>query len=240
MPSITAAAAKKVVVACDTAFVRDRFTGALEGAGHSATAVGTGADLVARVGRHAGDIDLVILDLRLPQTPGLDLVRELGRIEGFRAPIVVFSGTIANAAEVRELSVLGVAGYVNEYTSSEHIVPSLAPYLFPEHHNRRGGPRVVLGIPVAYRLGNTIASAVTINISPGGVAIRTTSPLEPGQTVRIRFRLPGHQKDLEAEAQVTWVDRLVGMGLQFTRLEAPDQESIGEFVHLHFFSSPKT
>ena len=239
MLSTTVSAAKSVIVAGDAAFVRDRFKTALEGAGYRASTVVTGTDLMALVRDHAGDVDLVVLDLRLPDTSGLDLVRNLCGIEGFRAPIVIFSGTIANAAEVRELSALGVSGYVNEYTAVEHIVPSLAPHLFPDHHNRRGGPRVVLGIPVAYRLGNTIAAALMLNIGQSGLAIRTTSPLEQGATVRVRFRLPGHKKDVDAEARVAWVDRRTGMGLQFTRLDAPDHESIDEFVHAYFFSNRK-
>ena len=92
-------------------------------------------------------------------------------------PILVFSGTIATADEVRDLAALGVAGYVNEYSAVQHILPSLAPHLFPDNFNRRGSPRVVLGIPVAYRFGNTIAAALTLNLSKGGVAIRTMSPL---------------------------------------------------------------
>ena len=86
---------------------------------------------------------------------------------------------------------LGVAGYVNEYSAVQHILPSLAPHLFPDNFNRRGSPRVVLGIPVAYRFGNTIAAALTLNLSKGGVAIRTMSPLEQHAKVRVRFRLPG-------------------------------------------------
>ena len=50
---------------------------------------------------------------------------------------------------------LGIAGYVNEYSASQHILPSLAPHLFPDNFNRRGGPRVVMGIPVSYRAGGT-------------------------------------------------------------------------------------
>ena len=60
----------------------------------------------------------------------------------------------------------------------QHILPSLAPQLFPDNYNRRNSPRVVLGIPIAYRFGNTIAAALTLNLSHGGIAIRTTSPLE--------------------------------------------------------------
>ena len=122
---------------------------------------------------------------------------------------------------MRELAALGVAGYVNEYSAVQHILPSLAPHLFPDNFNRRGSPRVVLGIPIAYRFGNTIAAALTLNLSRGGIAIRTTSPLENDAKVRIRFRLPGSKRDIDAEGRVAWSDRRHGMGLQFEKVEPP-------------------
>jgi two-component system chemotaxis response regulator CheY len=183
-------ATKTVVVADDTAFVRDRFKTALETAGHNTITVSNGTELVARVKANPAGIDLIVVDLRLPQANGVSIVRALRAIDPQRPPIVVFSGTIANSAEVRELAALNVGGYVNEYTALQHIVPSLAPHLFPGAYNRRTGPRVVLGIPIAYRFGNTIAAAVTLNISRGGVSVRTTNPLDAGIIVRARFRIP--------------------------------------------------
>jgi uncharacterized protein (TIGR02266 family) len=239
MPPTTLAAAKRVIVADDTAFVRDRFKAALESAGHRASVVGSVPELVARLRPDAGSVDLLVLDLRLPQSRGIDLVRELRRLEGFTAPIVVFSGTIASADEVRQLAMLGVAGYVNEYTAVQHIVPALAPHLFPDHYNRRSSPRVVLGMSVSYRVGNTIAAALTLNISRGGLAIRTTSPLEPGTVVKVRFRLPGGKKEIEGDASVAWTDRRLGMGIQFTKLEPSDQMLVDEFVQSHFFTNRK-
>jgi uncharacterized protein (TIGR02266 family) len=154
-------------------------------------------------------------------------------------PVVVFSGTIASAREVRELSALGVAGYMNEYTAVQHIVPALAPHLFPAEYNRRSSPRVVLGIPLAYRFGNTIATALTLNISHGGIAIRTTNPLDAATTVKVRFRLPGATKDVDAEGRIAWSDRRMGMGVQFTKVAPADQAGIDDFVRKHFFSNRK-
>ena len=237
VPATALVAARTIVVADDTAFVRDRFKSALEAAGHRASTAGSGAELLAQVRADAAHIDLLVLDLRLPQAHGVDLVRALRRIDTFHAPIVVFSGTIANADEVRELSSLGVSGYVNEYTAAQHIVPSLTPHLFPDHRNRRASPRAVLGISVSYRFGNTIAAALTLNVSRSGVAIRTTSPLDNGTEARIRFRLPGGRTDVDADARVVWTDRRVGMRLQFTRIDTGDQASIDEFVQAHFFTN---
>jgi two-component system, chemotaxis family, chemotaxis protein CheY len=232
-------ATKTVVVADDTAFVRDRFKTALEGAGHNTITVSNGSELVGRVKVNLAGIDLIVLDLRLPQANGVNIVRALRAIDPQRPPIVVFSGTIANAGEVRELAALNVSGYVNEYTALQHIMPSLAPHLVPGAFNRRSGPRVVLGIPIAYRFGNTIAAAVTLNISRGGVAVRTTNPLDAGITVRARFRIPMSKKDIDVESKVAWSNKRVGMGLEFLNLGADDRQAIAEYVDLHFFSNRK-
>ncbi|MGB7219318.1 MAG: PilZ domain-containing protein [Vicinamibacterales bacterium] len=235
----TSITSKTIVIADDTAFVRDRFRTALEHAGHKAVPVKSAAELLARVRADLDKIDLIVLDLRLPHAPGLDLVRGIRKLDEGRLPILIFSGTIANADEVRELAALGVAGYVNEYSAVQHILPSIAPHLFPDSFNRRGSPRVVLGIPAQYRFGNTIAAALTLNLSHGGIAIRTTSPLEGGAKIKVRFRMPGSKKDLDVEGRVAWSDRRVGMGVQFEKVDAAHQTVIDEFVDAHFFSNRK-
>jgi uncharacterized protein (TIGR02266 family) len=238
MPA-TSVSTKTVVIADDTAFVRDRFRTAVEGAGHKAIIVKSAAELLARVRADLNQIDLVVLDLRLPHAPGVDLVRGIRKLDEGKLPVLIFSGTIANADEVRDLAALGVAGYVNEYSAVQHILPSLAPHLFPDNFNRRGSPRVVLGIPVQYRFGNTIAAALTLNLSHGGIAIRTTSPLESGTRIRVRFRMPGSKKDIDAEGKVAWSDRRVGMGIQFDTVDPENQTVIDNFVDAHFFSNRK-
>src|SRR2546425_7647253 len=209
----TTVASKTVVVADDTAFVRDRFRTALENAGHKAIAVKSAAELLARVRADLVAIDLIVLDLRLPHAPGVDLVRSIRKLDDGRLPILIFSGTIANAEEVRELAKLGVAGYVNEYSAVQHILPSLAPHLFPDSFNRRGSPRVVLGIPAQYRFGNTIAAALTLNLSRGGIAIRTTSPLDAGVKIKVRFRMPRSQRRNDPAGRGPGRDRPAGLGI---------------------------
>src|SRR6266699_3306708 len=235
----TSVTSKTVVVADDTAFVRDRFRTALENAGHKAIAVKSAAELLARVRADLGQIDLIVLDLRLPHAPGVELVLSVRKLDEGKLPILIFSGTIASADEVRDLAALGVAGYVNEYSAVQHILPSLAPHLFPDNFNRRSSPRVVLGIPIQYRFGNTIAAALTLNLSHGGIAIRTTSPLQSGTRIRVRFRMPGSKKDIDAEGKVAWSDRRVGMGVQFEKHQPGSQALIDHFVDAHFFSNRK-
>jgi uncharacterized protein (TIGR02266 family) len=230
-------ATKTVLIADDTAFVRERFQTALQDAGHRAVTVKSAAELLAKVRADQQDLDLLVIDLRLPHSSGVDLIRSVRKIDSGRLPILVFSGTISSAEEVRELASLGVAGYVNEYSAVQHILPSLAPHLFPDSFNRRSSPRVVLSIPVAYRYGDTITAVLTLNLGKGGIGIRTMSPLTVGAKARIRFRLPGARREVEADARVAWSDRRIGMGFQFERLDAADQAAIDEFVDGHFFNT---
>ena len=230
---------KTVLVADDTAYVRDRFAEALQSAGHRVVCVKSAAELLARVATDVPQIDLIVIDLQLSHAAGVELVRSIRQAHGGRLPILIFSGTIASAKEVRELAALGVAGYVNEYSAVQNILPSLAPHLFPDNFNRRSSSRVVLGLSVAYWFGNTIAAALTLNLSKGGLAIRTLSPLADSTKLRVRFRLPGSKRDIEADSRVAWSDRRTGMGVQFERLDPVDQASIDEFIDQHFFTNRK-
>ncbi len=231
---------KTVLVASDTPFVRDRFKAALDAAGHRAIAVKSVAQLLAQVHADLDDLDLIVLDLRMPHASGVELVRRIRKLDQGRLPILVFSGTVTSAEEVRDLAAQGVAGYLNEYSTVEHILPSIAPHLFPDSVNRRGGPRVVMGIPVSYRAAGTIAAALSLNLSRGGLAIRTSGPLPRDSALKLRFALPGSKRELEAEAVVCWSDERAGMGMRFTSVKPADQVAIDEFVNAHFFRSVKT
>lgn len=231
---------KTVLVAAETPFVRDRFKAALDAAGHHAMVVKSVAQLLARVHADLDELDLIVLDLRMPHASGAELVRRIRKLDQGHLPILVLSGSVSSAEEVRELAALGVGGYLNEYSAVEHILPSIAPHLFPDHFNRRGGPRVVMGIAVSYRAGGTIAAALSLNLSRGGMAIRTSGPLPSETGVKLRFALPGSKRELETEAVVCWSDQRSGMGIRFISIRPVDQATIDEFVNAHFFRSVKT
>ncbi len=231
---------KTVLVAADTPFVRDRFKAALAASGHRAVVAKSVAQLLAQVHADLDELDLIVVDLRMPHASGVELVRRIRKLDQGHLPILVFSGSVTSADEVRDLAALGVGGYLNEYSAVEHILPSIAPHLFPESFNRRDSPRVVMGIPVSYRAGGTIAAALSLNLSRGGIAIRTLGPLPRDASVKLRFALPGSKRQLDTEGVVCWSDERAGMGLRFTSVRSHDQEAIDEFVNAHFFRSVKT
>ena len=222
---------RTVVIATADDDIGERFSAALQGAGHRTIGVRGADELVRQLGEAAGAVDLLLLDLRVDTTER-QAVRALRRAAP-GVPVVVFSGSVQTAAEVRALAELGIHSYVNEHSAAEHVLPSLSPELFPDSFNRRTSMRVILDIPVVYRFGETIATAPTLNLSKGGLGIRTLTPVDTGTKVRVTFRLPGREQDLEASARVAWSDQRTGMGLQFEEMPTLDQSAVDEFVDRH-------
>ena len=226
-----AVGSRTVLIASAATGVRDRFAEALLQAGHRTLTAARTSDLLGSVDTARPGVDLLLLDL------GLGGGRHI-RDHAGSLPIIVFSGSVIGADEVRGLAALGVTGYVNEHVDAQQILSSLAPHLFPDSFNRRSSARVVLAIPVSYRFDNTIGGALTLNISKGGLAIRTMSPLAISTAVRAHFQLPGADREISAGSRVVWSDRRVGMGLQFEQVDAGDQTAVDEYVDRHDQAGP--
>jgi uncharacterized protein (TIGR02266 family) len=228
-----------VVVADETEFVRERFRAALQSAGHRVFLASNRVELIDLVRGAERRIDLVVLDVRLSASTATGLVRQIQQLLPPEAVIVAFSGTVGSTDTVRGLADLNVTAFINEYTAEQNIVRALHPFLGGEVAYRRSSPRVPLGAAVTFRLGQMITTAVTLNISRGGVAIRSTNPLPCGAEVRLRLRLPASAGEVEADARVVWGDPRLGMGLQFSRVSPEHQRLIDNFVNAHFFANRK-
>jgi len=220
---------KTILVAHRTAAIRDRFAAALADARHAYLLAASAAEIRQAMANETTPVSLALIDLGLADD-GVTLVRDLRDAARRPLPVVVFSGSVTHAAQVQALATVQVAGYINEHASTPQILPALAPHLFPDNFNRRASRRVTLGIPVSYRAGQTLMGATTLDVSKGGLAIRTMNPLPPGTALSVTFRLPGAAAEIEAAGRVAWSDRKVGMGIQLERVSASDQLAIDEFV----------
>ena len=79
-----------------------------------------------------------------------------------------------------------------------------------------------------------------MNLSRGGIAIRTAAPPPRDTVIKMRFALPGSKKEMHTEGIVCWSVPKSGMGIRFTDVKPVDQEAINTFVDAHFFRSVKT
>jgi DNA-binding response OmpR family regulator len=103
-------AARAVLLIEDDDVVRETTSMVLGEQGHRVTAARTGADALAYLA--SGPFDLVLLDLGLPDMPGLDL---LGRIrkEWPAAAVIVISGRV-DASTAVEAVKLGARDYLTK------------------------------------------------------------------------------------------------------------------------------
>ena len=219
---------KTILIAHRSVAVRDRFAAALADARHAFVSVGTEAEARAAALAPASPINLVLVDLGLADD-GAAFVRDVRQRPDRVVPVVVFSGSLPSSALVPALAAMNVA-YINEHASTPQILPALAPHLFPDNFNRRASLRIALGVPVSYQAGQTIAGAVTLDVSKGGIAIRTMNPVSKGTVVLVKFRLPGTPSEIAAQGHIAWSDRKTGMGVQFEKVSLIDQRMLERWV----------
>jgi CheY-like chemotaxis protein len=79
----------RVLIADDTASVRDALSFVLSGAGHEVVSVEDGARAMEAVG--GAPFDLVILDIWMPKRSGLDVLKAL-RVDQPDLPVIIMSG----------------------------------------------------------------------------------------------------------------------------------------------------
>jgi len=207
---------KIILIAHHDAGVRNRFAGAMADARHNAVTAATAAAATAAAVDDAQPISLAIVDLGLRD----DAVAWLRELRGRQQrPILVFAASVRSAADVRGLVTVPVAGYINDHAESAQILEATARHLFPANFDRRLSPRMSVGVPVSFRAGGSVGTAVTLNLGRGGMAIRTLSPASPGTAIDVKFRLPS-SAEVEARGRVIWANHKVGMGIQFEWVSA--------------------
>lgn len=81
----------------------------------------TGPDALAHV--RAGDIDVVLLDIAMPQRDGLDILRQI-KAEAPSLPVLMLSTYPDRQYAVRSLK-LGAAGYLNKSADAEQMVNAI-------------------------------------------------------------------------------------------------------------------
>ena len=116
---------RTIVIATADGGIRERFSAALQSAGHRTIGVEDGNQLVRLVGEPAGTIDLLIMDLRVDTTDRQAIRALLRAAPG--VPVVVFSGSVQKAGEVRALAELGIRSYVNEHSAGRTGTPIAVP-----------------------------------------------------------------------------------------------------------------
>jgi uncharacterized protein (TIGR02266 family) len=106
---------------------------------------------------------------------------------------------------------------------------------------KREHPRAVVKIEIEFKDIMDFISSYMINISNGGLFIKTDDAFPLDTIVLLRFTMPNDPQPIEADGKVVWCNTKggkgyfpKGMGIKFLRLNSDDAEKINKFVEKHF------
>lgn len=107
--------------------------------------------------------------------------------------------------------------------------------------DKREHPRAVVTIEIEFKETIDFVKSYMLNISNGGLFIKTDDAFPLDTIVFLRFTMPGDTKPIETEGKVVWCNTKgakryfpKGMGIKFLKLNSDDAEKIKIFVDKHF------
>lgn len=105
----------------------------------------------------------------------------------------------------------------------------------PERQRRFSRASVDFPATVIVPGGELVLAGRAIDLSGGGLRVATSSDLPPGQSVVLRFTLPGSESEmlLRGKIVLSFFDaarREYAHGIAFTQYAQPDQDAIVAYV----------
>ena len=102
--------AKKVLSVDDSASVRQMVTFALEAAGYKTAQAADGKEALNLL--KAGPVDMIITDLNMPNLNGIELIRQVRALPGFKFVPIILLTTESEDAKKAEGKAAGATGWI--------------------------------------------------------------------------------------------------------------------------------
>jgi len=123
MTEIAAASKKRILVVDDTELFLIAMKELLEKEGFEVLTAKDGLDAIQTVKHELPNLDMVLLDLLLPQMTGFEVLKQIrGGKLGKDLPVLVVTGVFKKAAQIDQLRQLGATGYMTKDQKPEEIV----------------------------------------------------------------------------------------------------------------------
>ena len=104
-------------------------------------------------------------------------------------------------------------------------------------------PRVPLEVPIYFDATEALLVGFTRDLSPSGVFVQTSTPVEMGMRCALAFPLPNHDgkvhvvgrvvRTVPPTAEASSESRIPGMGIEFERFGSEDRRAIEGYLHQH-------
>jgi uncharacterized protein (TIGR02266 family) len=105
--------------------------------------------------------------------------------------------------------------------------------------DKRAHPRAVATIEIEFKKVIDFVTSYLLNVSNGGLFVKTDDIYPLDSIVFLRFTMPGDTQPIEVEGKVVWRNMggreyfPKGMGIKFLKLNDADNEKIKIFVTEH-------
>jgi CheY-like chemotaxis protein len=172
--------------------------------------------------------DGIFLDLEMPRLNGFELAQKIREsLWNKLTPIVVVTGR-EDRDTMQKAFAIGATFFLQKPVDRQKLNSLLRTVRGTLLENRRKSARVPLQTEVNCTVGSRTLRGRTWNLSQGGMQLEIED-LEPGETVRVSFRLPNSTVVIDASGTVVWVkdDR---QGVLFSRVVPQQQEEIRQFI----------
>ncbi|HET7890785.1 MAG TPA: PilZ domain-containing protein [Stellaceae bacterium] len=98
--------------------------------------------------------------------------------------------------------------------------------------------RTGVEVPVSVRCdGRRAMGASMINLSQGGMQIRTEDLVDCVKSLQVSFDLPGARKGLKAKAEIAWQDKRGNLGIRFVKLARQQQRTLQLWLAQQYFAN---
>jgi CheY-like chemotaxis protein len=244
--SMSSTGKRRIVVADDSKFWRDKITTMLSHSGHEVIAVEDGESAIRLCMDSTHPVDLLVLDLVMPSVDGFAVALYLREEKlTVRVPIIGFTGVYSHEDFPMGPKVLGLNAILEKSASTDEFLFVFNKYLHATRPPQKPlpAPRVPAHLPAEYRCEDGRSSRCTVmNISATGAYISTSLPLEAGSDLSLIFTLP-EGTSIRTSATVVWTNEATpgspanysrGMGVVFNRREPSRQAALERYVKAEY------
>ena len=227
---------RRIVVADDSKFWRDKIVAMLSQSGHEVIAVEEGESVIRLSMDPTRPVDLIVLDLVMPSVNGVAVARYLRNEElTEKVPILGFTGVYSRKDFQKGPQAQGFNVILEKSASVDEFLFVFNKYLKtpPPPKEHRPALRVPAHLRGEYRCEDgRSARCVVVNVSTTGAYLSTSQPLEAGTDFSFTFTLP-EGPSIQTPASVVWLNEAMhgsptnysrGMGVVFIGMD-PDLEA---------------
>lgn len=179
--------------------------------------------------------DLIISDLAIPGTSGIDLIQQLRNDKRTASIPVIFTVSASDASAERRCMDYGATGCISKPIQAEEVYRTVQAVV---ERRPRENIRIDLRMPVSVDTALLAGSAEVceVGLSEYGMYLPTGSPGLKNK--RIKVEMHSNDRTLSVEGTVLYANaagakpgQAAGMGIKFTAITPQDQAFIRKLIH---------